>query len=177
MGKSDLLIIFGVYFVAFFIPGVYYLAIANNYKHVWDSAILKRGDIYTETSCTKSKSGHTSCSDTYYIEEIFQKELINPSTCTVQRLTPFYIKGNANRFVDSMELGTTREIYETTYSSGVCFDNKIRYQWNVYGGVFLGLALLPIALPLLYYIYLFLFGICFCCSEEKKNSSIELQRV
>lgn len=144
------------YFISFFISGVYYLVVANNWDFRWDNAILDSVEVYTKTSCSTS-DGHTSCSNTYYVEEIFKKFANTTSTCTVRRLTPYYMKGDANSFAERTILGTYRTIYQTTYSAGTCFDNKIRYQWNVYGGVFLALSMLPI-MVILYFLVCHLIG-------------------
>lgn len=66
----------------------------------------------------------------------------------MRRLTPYYFKGDANAFANSRILGTTRTVYETTYSHGTCIDNSIRYQYNIYGWVFTCLAMIPFVLLL-----------------------------
>jgi hypothetical protein len=132
-----------VYFTAFFITGVYYLVVANNWDYKWINAILFSGDVYTKTSCSTT-NGHTSCNNQYYVEEMFYKTYNTTNSCTVRRLTPYTFKGDANAFVSRMKLGTTRQLYQTTYSVGTCFDDKIREQYNIYGGVFLGLSMIPI---------------------------------
>lgn len=136
-----------VYFVAFFIAGVYYLVVANSWDNKWNNSVLKNADVYTKTSCSTT-NGHTSCSNTYYVEEIFDKFANTTHTCTVRRLTPYSFKGDANAFVGRTILGTERTIYQTTYSAGTCFDDKIRYQYNIYGGVFLGLSMIPVVVLL-----------------------------
>ena len=132
------------FWIAFTIAGIYYLVVANTWDHRWTSAILKRGEVYTKTSCDSNKNSGTTCSNTYYVEEIFYKGPNITHTCTVRRLTPYYFKGNANAFVDDMVLGTTRNIYQTTYSSGTCFDDKIRSNWNIQGGIYTGFAMIPV---------------------------------
>lgn len=139
----------GSWFISFFICGVYYLCIANQWDHKWDG-ILMKGDVYTDTSCTNDKNGNSHCSNTYYVDQMFYKGENTTHTCTIRRLTPYYFKGSADAFVNNMKLYTHRTIYQTTYSAGTCFDEKIRYQYNVYGGVFLGLSLIPVLFLLVY---------------------------
>lgn len=136
-----------VWFIALFIAGVYYLSVANNWDYKWNHAILSHVDVYTQTSCDK-----TSCSNTYYIEEIFFKFSNTTDTCTVRRAKPYYFKGSANNVAENAVLGTTRVLYQTTYSSGTCFDDSIRKYWNILGGVFLSVSFIPIIIIIFYFI-------------------------
>lgn len=132
--------VFGLY-LAMVIIGVSYLCFANIYSQSY-TGILQRGYVYADTSCSthcddKGKNCHTTCSNTYYVREVFLKNAYTTSTCTVQRLTPYYFQGDADNFVSRMVLGTTRKLYETTYSHGTCIDDKIREQYNIIGSIFL----------------------------------------
>lgn len=127
-----------------FITGIVYLALANSFSDSY-IGILKEGNVFTDVSCTttcdNNKHCTTNCDNTYYIEEIFYKNANTMSTCTVRRLTPYYFKGDANNFVSRMILGTTRQLYQTTYSHGTCIDDKIRDQYNAIGGTLFGFSL------------------------------------
>lgn len=159
--KTKILTSLVIWTITFFISGVYYLCIANQWDHKWDNAVLYKGEVHTDSSCSTScnsegKSCHTTCTNKYYVEQIFWKYIGSKSSCTVRRLTPYYHKGDANNFVSSMVLGTERTLYQTTYSAGTCFDEKIRYQWNVYGGVFISLSAIPVLIGLSILSYLLL---------------------
>lgn len=137
--------------------GIYYLVEANTNDGVYDGVLFK-GDVFTKTSCTTSKNGVTSCSNTYYVEEEFYKGYNTTHSCTIRRPTQYHFKGDANAFVNDMQLYTVRPIYQTTYSHGTCFDDKIRYEYNICGGTFFGISMIPI-LILFFYICKYLFDL------------------
>ncbi len=119
------------------IIGITYLCFGNIYSHSY-TGILKSGSVYSDTSCSTScdKNGKnciTHCSNSYYVDEIFYKNINSQSTCTVRRPTKYYFKGDADNFVSRMILGTSRKLYQTTYSHGTCIDDKIKYLYNCTG--------------------------------------------
>lgn len=147
--ESSAVFTLGACWATLFSLGIYYLVEANTNDGVYDGVLFK-GDVFTKTSCSSSKNGGTSCSNTYYVEEEFYKGYNTTHSCTIRRLTPYYFKGDANDFVNNMQLYTVRPVYQTTYSHGTCFDDKIRYQYNICGGIFFGISMIP---------FLFGFGI------------------
>lgn len=129
-------------FILFFlisIVGIVYLVLGNSFSDTY-VGILQKGSIFTDSSCStrcynNGKNCHTSCSNTYYIDEIFLKNNYTTSTCTVRRLTYYYSKKDADNFVSNMILNTSRQLYQTTYSSKICMDDKIKNYYNIVGGV------------------------------------------
>ena len=140
MDSKLLTTIFGIYLFMNII-GICYLCFGNVYSKSYDG-ILKEGSLYSKTSCTTNcnrdrKNCHTTCSNTYYVDEIFFKNNNTESTCTVRRPTVYYFIGDANNFISTMKLGTTRKLYQNTYSAGTCIDEKIRYLYNCIGSILL----------------------------------------
>jgi len=133
--KIQILVFLFVLWIPFSILGIYYLVIGNAYATQFTGTLIK-ADVNTVTSCSKK-----SCSQTYYVEEIFTKDN-STNTCSIQRLIPYYFKGQANNVALSKKLGTTRTIWTTYYSSGTCYDQSIRDYYNKIGGCFLGFFVL-----------------------------------
>lgn len=143
-----------VIFLAVWVIGIVYLGLGNTFSDRY-VGILQRGSVYTDTNCnthcnSEGKNCHTSCDNTYYVDQIFLKNDHTTSTCTVQRPTPYYFKGDADNFVSRMKLGTTRQLYQTTYSHGTCIDNKIRNRYNAIGGTLFGFTTLIMIACLLF---------------------------
>lgn len=134
--------IFGLFFSVWII-GIVYLGLGNTFsaKYV---GVLNRGSVFTDVSCSTTCDSdghncHTHCTNTYYVDEIFNKSPTSVYTCTVRRLTPYYFKGDADNFVSAMKLGTSRQLYQTTYSHGTCIDDKIKNYYNTVGGILFGI--------------------------------------
>jgi hypothetical protein len=126
------------------IVGIVYLALGNTFSNRY-IGILDRGSVFADSSCStkcdsNGKNCHTKCTNTYYVDEIFLKNNHTTSTCTVRRLTSYYFKGDADNFVSKMILGTSRQLYQTTYSHGTCIDDKIRDYYNNVGGILFGFS-------------------------------------
>jgi hypothetical protein len=151
--------------------GIYYLVIANanNGKFV---GTLIRENVKTDTTCSKSKNGGSSCSSKYYVEQIFKKGN-STNTCTVTRLTPYYFKGSANNVVENAVLYTQRDIWVTYYSAGVCYDITIRNYYNAIGGSLLGVGCI---IPLIILCYIFA-DIIRNCSENIQMPTIQMPTI
>lgn len=158
------------------IIGAVFLGIANTYSSSY-VGILKKGEVSTETTCSsncKNNKCSTSCSNQYYVDEIFYKGVNTTSTCTVRRLTSYYFKGDANNFVSRMKLGTKRTLYESPYSHGTCMDDKIREYYNIVGGIVIGFPTFVACCLLILFLGITFHDLClFCCwcnsSENKTN--------
>jgi len=115
--------------------GIYYLVIANSYGGVFEGTLIAV-KVNTVTSCSSNKQG-TSCSQRYYIDEIFRKDN-SSNTCTVQRLTPYYFKGSANNIVENAVLYTKRTVWTAPYNANTCIDITLRNYYNTIGAILLG---------------------------------------
>jgi hypothetical protein len=133
-GIKLILLVFS-WILGFLITGVYYLSIANTWSHKWDNAILYAGSVHTEHS--------DGGSNNYYAEQHFLKFENSSYSCTVRRPTIYTYKGDANAFISRMKLGTTRIIFQQELSAGTCFDGNLRNHWNILGGIFLGISMIP----------------------------------
>ena len=108
--------------------------VKTKYSHIY------KGTLYlAETVSVKS-----SDSNTYYVDEIFYKFQNISSTCTIRRPTGYSFKGEADNFVSRTILGTQRPIYQSIYSHGTCFDDKILYYNKCVGYTLLSFFLFPI---------------------------------
>jgi hypothetical protein len=61
-------------------------------------------------------------------------------TCTVERLTTYYSKGEANNAAYNKKLGTKRTIWTRSYNVNMCYDQSIRTFYNQVGGSFIGFS-------------------------------------
>ena len=127
IGYTSLIIIL----ITLLICGSVYLGIAYNYSHKY-TGILISGKVFIQTQCSKK-----SCSNKYYVNEIFIKGVNETNTCTVQRLTPYYFYGSAENVVQKLILNTERTIYQTFYNAGTCFDDKIKMYYETIGYILL----------------------------------------
>jgi len=121
------------------IIGISFLFSANVYRQEFNGELI-RSDVHTKTSCdticdNEGKNCRTSCTNRYYVHQIFRKEPDSDSlsTCTVERPRLYYFKGDADNFVSRTKLGTRRRLYESLLSHGTCFDDKIKTTWNKLG--------------------------------------------
>lgn len=155
-------------YLAFMVIGTTFLFSANLYREKFHGELV-RVEVYSDTSCTTScnsegKNCRTSCSDEYYIHEIFRKrpDGNSTSTCTVERPRIYYFKGDADNVVSRTKLGTRRRLYETLTSHGTCYDDKIKRTWNIVGSVFL-------ALPNFLILCVFIFAGIFYIKDKTKE--------
>ncbi len=118
--------------LVFIIWGMIYL-IQTNAGSLEFTGTLIQADVITSTSCNNKNM----CSTYYYVTEIFTKDN-STNTCTVQRLTPYSYRGDANNVAINKILGTTRKVWTVYYSAGTCIDQSIKNYYNTIGGVLLG---------------------------------------
>lgn len=123
-----------------------YICIANIYNKSYIGE-LTRAEVFADLSCTRNcdsngRNCHTRCNNAYYVDEIFKKNKNSMSTCTVRRMTRYSFRGDADNFVSKVKLNTQRKLYETTYSSGTCIDNKIKNYCNTVGIVCMSIFVL-----------------------------------
>lgn len=104
--SNNFIIVIGFSVFCCWVIGSVYLGLGNTYSYSY-KGILKKGEVFTENSCSssttcdsKGNNCHTTttCSNTYYVDEIFYKGDNTTSTCTVRRLTPYYFKCDADNF-------------------------------------------------------------------------------
>ena len=122
------------------ILGSVYLGLGNTFENKFLGTLV-RGDVLTETSCSKrcnrdSTPCQNKCSSKYYVNEIFVINNATISTCTVKRLTSYSRREYAENFISKMILGTSRNLYQLLGSQVNCIDDKIRDYYNIAGGVF-----------------------------------------
>ncbi len=130
--------------VLLFSFGVQYIVLGNSFHGTYTGTLVAV-KVFQQTSCNKN-----SCSTTYYIQEIFTKGL-SSSTCTVQRLTPYYFAGDANNVMQNAILGTTRTVYQTYYDPGTCIDDTIRNYYNAIGWPLFSVCMFIIIIVLGFY--------------------------
>ena len=153
--SSPVLAILALYAITQIIA-ITYVCFANIYSDKF-TGILQRGYVYGDSSCNtncgKNNNCQTSCSETYYVRQVFLKGVDSTSTCTVQRPTEYFFQGDADNFVSRMILGTSRELYQTVYSHGTCIDSKIR---NMYNTIAICFFVIPNFIPICA-------GLCILC--------------
>ena len=124
--------------------GAGYIGTAYSYKQKF-TGILSEANVLTVTSCNKG-----SCSNTYYVNEVFLKGYNETNTCTVKRLYGYYSYGDAENKVLHTIKNSKRTLYQT-YDAGTCYDEKIKQYYSIIGFVLFSLgAFLPVGAILLY---------------------------
>uniref|UniRef100_A0A6C0BE24 Uncharacterized protein n=1 Tax=viral metagenome TaxID=1070528 RepID=A0A6C0BE24_9ZZZZ len=136
-----------IFWIGLFVVGIVYLtdANANNGQYI---GTLKSANVITKRRCTK----RTSCTRTYYVGETFYKGNLT-TTCLITRPKDYTILEDANSVANSKILGTKRIIWEKYNNHALCYDQSIKYDSNIIGGVCFGFAMLPIISFMVYFAF------------------------
>ena len=114
---------------------IYYLVIGNAYGQKYIGT-LQYVEVNSGQNCNRG-----GCSDYYYVSEIFTKGNSN-NTCSVDRMTHYGHKSQANHFADDVILGTTRTIWTNYNNHKVCYDQTIKTFNNQVGYSLLSFSIL-----------------------------------
>ena len=131
-------------YIAMNIISLLFLFSANFHSYSYVGT-LKSAYISNEPSCSsrcndEGKYCHTTCSDNFYVNQIFLKNIDTRATCTLKSYKLYYYRGDADNYMSLLDIGMSKVLYQSMFSYGTCIDEEQKLNYNWWGKFLLAIT-------------------------------------